>query len=65
MSDLKNQDKIVNIHLTKSQCKNVCDFIECNFLENIRRDEEIDNISWVVDMMDAYTLLKEALYETN
>ena len=46
------------IDLTESQCENLCDFIEFNIFENIRNDTEIENIDWLVDMMEAYQKLK-------
>lgn len=46
------------IDLTKSQCENLCDFIEFNIFENIRDDTDIENIDWLVDMMEAYQKLK-------
>ena len=46
------------IDLTETQCKNLCDFIEFNIFEYIRNDTDIDNIDWIVDMMEAYKKLK-------
>lgn len=46
------------IDLTESQCKNLCYFIEFNIFEYIRNDTDIDNIDWLVDMMEAYQKLK-------
>ena len=46
------------IDLTESQCESLCDFIEFNIFENIRDDTEIDNINWLIDMMEAYQKLK-------
>lgn len=46
------------IDLTESQCKNLCDFIEFNVFDYIRNDTDIDNIDWIVDMMEAYKKLK-------
>ena len=46
------------IDLTESQCRNLYDFIELNIFEYIRNDTEIDNINWLVDMMEAYQKLK-------
>ena len=46
------------IDLTESQCKNLCDFIEVNIFEYIRNDTEIDNINWLIDMMETYQKLK-------
>ena len=42
------------IDLTESQCENLCDFIEFNIFDCIRNDTEIENIDWLVDMMEAY-----------
>ena len=46
------------IDLTESQCRNLCDFIEVNIFEYIRNDTEIDNIGWLIDMMETYKKLK-------
>lgn len=46
------------VDLTKSQCKNLCYFIEFNIFDYIRNDPDIDNIDWLVDMMGAYQKLK-------
>ena len=46
------------VDLTKSQCNNLCDFIEFNIFEYIRNDKDIDNIDWLVNMMEAYQKLK-------
>lgn len=43
----------VPIKLTESQLKNVIEFIEFEFIDSIRRDEYIDNIDYVIDMMNA------------
>ena len=48
------------INLTKSQCKNLAELLEFNIFEIVRNDTDIDNINWLVDLMDAYTKLKEA-----
>ena len=46
------------IDLTKSQCENLCDFIEVNIFEYIRNDTDIDNINWLIDMMETYQKFK-------
>ena len=51
--------------LTKEECIAICDFIEINIFDNIRRDDEIDNINWLVMMMDIYKRAKEKANETN
>lgn len=40
---------------TKSQVDNLIEFIELNFIDTVRNDTDIDNIDYVVDMMDALT----------
>lgn len=46
--------------LSKSQCGNLAEFIEFNLYDEIRRDDGIDNIDWVCDIVDAYRAFKEA-----
>ena len=46
------------VDLTKSQCGNLCEFIEFNIFEYIRNDTDIDNIDWLVDMIEVYQKLK-------
>lgn len=38
-------------------------YFEFDFIESIRRDEEVDNIGYLVDMCDIYTKLKDAKAE--
>jgi len=45
---------------TKSQLQNLIDFIEFEFIDTIRRDEDIDNIDYIVDMMCALKSMREA-----
>lgn len=46
------------IDLTESQCRNLCDFIECNIFECIRNDTDIDNIGWLIEIIGAYQKLR-------
>ena len=46
------------IDLTESQCRNLYEFIELNIFEYIRNDTDIDNINWLIDMMETYQKLK-------
>lgn len=50
----------MKVELTKSQCENLAFFIEVNLLDEIRKDEEIDNLNWLRDMLDAHKVLEEA-----
>lgn len=52
-------EKTVEIRLTKSQCNNLADFIDFYLIKAIREDEELDNLQWVKDMIDAHTVLRE------
>lgn len=55
----------MNISLTISQIENLKEFIEFEFIGSIRDDEDIDNIDYIVDMMDTYKKLKEVLANSN
>ena len=44
---------------TKSQVDNLTEFIELHFIDAFRDDTDIDNIDYVVDMMDALTKLRQ------
>ena len=50
----------MKVELTKSQCKNVAEFIEFNLLSVIKDDDSIDNIFWVEDMIAAMRVLEKA-----
>lgn len=50
----------MKVELTKSQITNLASFIQYNFIEEIRNNDDIDNINYLVDMCDAYKVLKEA-----
>ena len=48
------------VTLEKGELYNLIDFIEIEFIDAIRRDEEIDNIDYVVTMMNALQKLRAA-----
>ena len=50
----------MQIELSKSQCKNIAEFMEWDIFEAIRNDTDIDNIDWLVDMCNAYEILRKA-----
>lgn len=64
MSDIRDNEaksgEIVMIHMTKSQCASVAEFIELNLYNWIRSDDEIDNMDWLADMAGAYRAFKAA-----
>ena len=47
--------------LKKSQVENLIEFIELHFIDSIRDDTDVDNIDYVVDMMDTLTKLRDTL----
>lgn len=49
---------MLNVALTKSQVDNLIEFIELNFIQSIREDTNIDNIDYIVDVMDALKTLR-------
>lgn len=50
----------MKVELSASQVSNLVDFIEIEFIDSIRRDDDIDNIEYVISMMDALKALREA-----
>lgn len=56
---IKNEDEL-QVTLTRSQCKNVAEFIEFYLFDAIRKDDDIDNIYYLADMCEAYKKLTEA-----
>ena len=52
------ENKTLNVALTKSQVDNLVEFVELNFIQSIRDDTGVDNIDYVVDMMDALKTLR-------
>lgn len=53
-----DNEKTLPVELTKSQVENLIEFIELNFIDIIRKDEGIDNIEYVIDMMEALKKLR-------
>lgn len=42
----------------KDELYNLIDFIEIEFIDSIRRDEEVDNIDYIISMMNALQKLR-------
>lgn len=53
----------MKVELTKSQCTNVANFIEFYIFQAIRDDEDMDNIEYLRDMLDAEKALRKAVDE--
>jgi len=56
--------KTYSLKLTKSQIENLKEFFELEFINTVRNDTSIDNINYIVDMIDIYKKL-EAENEKN
>jgi hypothetical protein len=55
----------MKIELTKSQIRNLIDFIELEFYGSIRRDTEIDNMDYAVDLMNVLQTLRDVYKDGN
>lgn len=53
-----NNEKTLPVEFTKSQVDNLVEFIEWNFIDVVRKDEDIDNINYIIDMMEALKKLR-------
>lgn len=53
----------MKVELTKEQCKSLAEWIELRLLDEIRKDNEIDNLYWVKEMVDAFETLDTAAKE--
>ena len=51
---------MVELNFDKDTCKNVAEFLEVYFFQNIRDDEDIDNIEYVRSLINAIDELKRA-----
>lgn len=60
-----NNEKTFPIEFTKSQIDNLVEFIEWNFIDVVRKDEGIDNIDYIIDMMETLKKLRVAANEFN
>lgn len=54
---------MMKIELTKSQCMSLCDFIETYLLDAIRKDTEIDNLEWLLGILQAKMEFEKAVKE--
>ena len=50
----------MNLNINKSDCENAADLIECYFFQNIRDDEDIDNIEYVRSLLKCLDELRAA-----
>lgn len=50
---------LISVSLTKSQCRNVAEFIEFGLIDHIRNDPDLDNVRWIADMVEAWKALEK------
>jgi hypothetical protein len=55
---MMNNEKTLPVEFTKSQVDNLVEFIEWNFIDIVRKDEDVDNINYIIDMMEALKKLR-------
>ena len=55
--------KTLPVEFTKSQIDSLVEFIELFFIDSIRNDEEVDNIDYIIDMMEALKKLRAVANE--
>ena len=58
-----NNKKTLHVEFTKSQIDSLVEFIELFFIDSIRNDEEVDNIDYIIDMMEALKKLRAVANE--
>lgn len=55
------QNKEYTIILSESQINNLIEFFDFQFIDSIRNDSEVDNMSYLCDMCDIYQSLKKTI----
>lgn len=46
--------------LTKPEAESLLDWLECHLIDDIRSDEDVDNMGWLSNMMSIYNKCKLA-----
>ena len=49
---------MISLNISKYDCKNIADFLEVYFFQNIRDDPDMDNIEYVRGLINAIDELK-------
>jgi hypothetical protein len=49
---------MVSLALSKEDCKNIAEFLEIYFFQNIRDDEDMDNLEYVRSLLHCIDELK-------
>ena len=56
---------MVTLNIDKHTCRNIAQFLEIYFFQNIRDDEDMDNIDYVHDLIHAIEELRRVAKEAN
>lgn len=48
------------LELTKTECRNMADFIEHNLIREIREDESLENVGWIESMIHCLHTFEDA-----
>lgn len=57
-STVPKSQLMATVVFDKDELYNLIDFIEIEFIDSIRRDEEVDNIDYIISMMNALQKLR-------
>jgi hypothetical protein len=58
--EIRRGGQLMKFELTASQCRNLAEFVETNLIDYIRNDPDLDNVSYLRDMIGAIDVLAEA-----
>lgn len=48
-----------SIEISRSECESMCNLIEFNLFNDLRRDEEADNMTWLVNIINVFQRMAE------
>lgn len=54
---------MVMLNIDKKDCKNIAEFLELYFFQNIRDDDEMDNIEYIRSLLNSIDELKRVANE--
>lgn len=49
---------MIELNITKDDAKNIAEFLELYFFQNIRDDEDIDNLEYIRSLLKSFDELK-------
>lgn len=54
---------MITLNMSKADCKNVADFLELYFFQNLHDDPDIDNIEYIRSLLNSMDELNKAAKE--